>query len=74
MIDINVDLLQWFTNFLIKCSGANTSGCLIKTYIMSNYQLAEELHKPLIIKLEKHKVYSSFKTMFEVLTWQVCNL
>ena len=73
MIDINVDLLQWFTNFLIKSSGANTSGCPIKTYIMSNYQLAEELHKPLIIRFEKRKVYSSFKTIFEVLIWQTCH-
>ena len=28
---------------------------------MSNQQLAEELHKPIIRKLEKSKVYSSFK-------------
>ena len=28
---------------------------------MPNQQLAEELHKPIIRKLEKRKVYSSFK-------------
>ena len=28
---------------------------------MQNQQLAEELHKPIIRKLEKHKVYSSLK-------------
>ena len=27
----------------------------------SNYQLANELHKPIIKKFEKRKVYSSFK-------------
>ena len=33
----------------------------IKSKIMTNQQLAEDLHKPLIRKLEKPKVYSSFK-------------
>ena len=28
---------------------------------MQNQQLAEELHKPIITKLEKRKVYSSLK-------------
>ena len=28
---------------------------------MQNQQLAEELHKPIIRKLEKRKVYSSLK-------------
>ena len=28
---------------------------------MSNKEIAEELHKPIIIKFEKGKVYSSFK-------------
>ena len=29
--------------------------------VMQNQQLAEELHKPIITKLEKRKVYSSLK-------------
>ena len=33
----------------------------MKNKIMPNQQLAEELHKPIIRKLEKRKVYSSFK-------------
>ena len=56
MMDINMDLLQWFINFLIKKS----SGGEIKNEIMSNKELAEELHKPFIRKFEKRKVHSSF--------------
>ena len=37
----------------------NTSGSGVKS--MSNEQLAEELHKPIIRKFKKRKVYSSFK-------------
>ena len=51
MMDINMDLLQWFINFLIKKS----SGGEIKNEIMSNKELAEELHKPFIRKFEKKK-------------------
>ena len=37
-----------------------TSGGEIKNKIMSNNELAEELHKPVIKKFEKPKVCSSF--------------
>ena len=47
---IKEDSLQWFTSFLIKKS-ANEP----------NYQLANELHKPIIRKFKKRKVYSSFR-------------
>ena len=47
MMDINVDL------FLDKKSAANTLGGGIKSKIMPNRQLAEELHKPIIGKLTK---------------------
>ena len=40
---INMNSLQWFTNFLIK-----TSGGVIKNENMSNQELTEELHKPII--------------------------
>ena len=56
MMDVNVDLLQWYINFFDKqtsCSG-------IKDENMSNKELAEELHKTIIRKLQKRKVYSSF--------------
>ena len=35
-----------------------TSACAIKSEIMSSQQLAEKLHKPIIRKLGKCKVYS----------------
>ena len=62
MMDINVDLLQWFINFMIKKTfGANTSamrvnkfeGDAVQSEIMSSQELAEELHKPIIRKFEK---------------------
>ena len=52
MIDINVDLSEWFMNFLIK----KTSGGAV----MYNKELSEELHKPIVRKCEKRKVHSSF--------------
>ena len=55
-------LLQWFVNEI------NSSGDAVKNQNMSNRRpldlakrdLAEELHKPIIIKSEKRKVYSLF--------------
>ena len=52
-----------------KSSGVNTSGgavsradkSAVKSEIMSKQELAEELHKTIIRKFEKRKVYSSFK-------------
>ena len=41
MMDINVYLLQWFINFLMK----KTSGSGIRNNNISNKKLAEELHK-----------------------------
>ena len=35
-------------------------GDAVKSKIMSNKELAEELHKPIIRKFEKRKIYSSF--------------
>ena len=51
-----MDLLQWFINFLIK----KTSGSGIKNENMSDQQLADELHKPIIRKFNKIKVQSHF--------------
>ena len=45
MIEINVDLLQWSRNFLIKTSGSG-----IKNENISNKELAEESHEPTIRK------------------------
>ena len=37
-----------------------TSGETVKNEIVSNKELAEELHKPIIRKFEKRKVHSPF--------------
>ena len=46
-----------FIIFLIKKS----SGSGFKNKIKQNEQLTEELHKPIIRKFKKGKIYSSFK-------------
>ena len=54
------DLDQWFTIFdkksasLNKCKGSGISN-------KPNYQLANELHKPIIKRFKKRKVYSFFR-------------
>ena len=56
MIDINVGLLQWCIDFLIK----KTSGSGIKNENISNKKLVEESHKPIIRKFNNRKVQSRF--------------
>ena len=56
MMDIKEVLLLWFISFLIKKSEG--SGIINNK---ENIQLADELHKPIIRKFEKRKVYSSFR-------------
>ena len=48
MMDINMDLLQWFINLLIKNIQKN------------NEKLAKELHKPIIRESGKRKIHSVF--------------
>ena len=55
MMDINVDVLQWFTNFMIK----KTFGGSVNNEIMSNQELAEESNKSIIRKFGKWKEHSS---------------
>ena len=43
MIDVNVDLLQWFINFFDK----KPSSSSIKNENISDKKLVEELHKPI---------------------------
>ena len=45
----------------------------IKSEVMPKQQLVEELHKPIIRKFEKQKVYSFLKTKIGVLIQQICN-
>ena len=55
-MDIKEVLLQQFIDFLI----IKTSGSGIKTENMSDLQLAEQLHEPIIRKFNKRKVQSPF--------------
>ena len=55
IMDINVDMPQWSINFLRKNCRSG-----IKTEDISNQQLAEELHKPIIRKFNKREVKSPF--------------
>ena len=52
---IKDDQLQWFIIFFVKKSKG--SGIINEP----NYQLTNELHKPIITKFKKRKVYSSFR-------------
>ena len=45
----------------------------VENKIVSNQQLAEALHRPIIKKIEKRKVQSSFLKVFGVLILQMCN-
>ena len=64
MMDINADLLQRFTDFLIKNffgrAATFANNCAIKNENISNKELAEELQKLIITKFNKRKVHSSF--------------
>ena len=46
-------------SMIFKFFDKNTSDGQIKNKIISNKELAEELHKPIIKKFEKRKLYSS---------------
>ena len=54
MFDVNVNLLQWLTNFVIK----KNLGGGIKTKNISRQELAEELHKAIIKKRLKNEKYT----------------
>ena len=47
-------------SMVYKLFDEKTSGDDIKNENISRKELAEELHKPIVIKLNKRKVYSSF--------------
>ena len=56
MMDTKVDLLHWSMHFSIKTS----PGSSIKNRNISNKELAEEPHKPIIREFNKIKVHSPF--------------
>ena len=55
-MNINVGLLQWFIHILIK----KTSDSGIKNESISNKEIAEESHKPIIRNFQKGEVDSLF--------------
>ena len=57
MIGVKEVLLLKFINVLIK----KTSSKGVNNEIKQNQQLTEELHKPIITKFKKRRIYSSFK-------------
>ena len=59
-MDINMDLLQWSINFLIKKKKKKSYDGTVKNEIIFNKELADELHKPIIRKCNKRKVHSPF--------------
>ena len=86
MIGINLDLLQWSINFLIKKTSATHArsealatqnkfvGSGIKNENISNQELAEEeLHKPINRKFKKTKCTHFLYTIFGVLILLICN-
>ena len=52
MMDIKVDLLQWSINIWMKRSSDSGN----ENENISDQQLVEELHKPIIRKFKKRKV------------------
>ena len=60
MIDISEVLLQWFINYLTKNPlRLQINLLLVEQLKMSNKELAEELHKPIIEKFGEKK-YTHF--------------
>ena len=53
-MDISMELLQWLINFWVR------KLLVEQLRVISNKELANELHKPIIRKLEKRKVRSPF--------------
>ena len=60
MRDINADLLQWPIKLLMN----NSCGSGIKNEKISNQQLAEKLHKPIIKKIEEKKSTLTFHRQY----------
>ena len=49
------------TSMVYKFFDKTSPAGAVKNWVIPNQELAEELHKPIIRKSEKRKVYSSFK-------------
>ena len=58
-------------SMVYKFFGKKSQGKGLANNNKENVQLANELHKPIIKKLNKRKVYSSFKD--SLLIWLICS-
>ena len=54
-------MYKFFDKKSASLADKSTKGTGIKNDIEKNQQLANELHKPIIRKFKKRKVYASFK-------------
>ena len=61
MINIKVGLLQQFISF-----GKKASGGRVKNEMISDKELTEKLHKPIIKKLKKKKIISFYRSYLGV--------
>ena len=61
------DIQRALASMVYKFFDKKSKGAGIKNEIKENQQLANELHKSIIRKLKKRKVYSSFKDNIWVL-------
>ena len=61
------------TSMVYRFFDKKSTGSHIKNKITQNQQSAEGLHKPVIRKFKKRKVYSSIKKISGVLILQICN-
>ena len=63
LMDIKVDLLPRFvTNkYIFDCVVTHKQTGIKPDLVSENQQIVEELHKPIISKLEKRKLYFFFK-------------
>ena len=57
-------------NFFDKRSAGNG---VVNNEIKQNLQLARQLHKPIIRKFKKRKVYSAFRDNIWGVDWLICN-
>ena len=64
---------KFFDKKSASLNKSNGSGIANKSASEPNYQLADELHKPMIKKFKKKKFIHFLKTTFGVLIKLICN-
>ena len=71
--DLALMVYKLFDKESALLTNKSASGGAVKCKIISNQQLAEELHKPLLENLKYEKYAHLLKTIFEVLILPICN-